>query len=89
MPGHFAVVGLPVLTGTASYTNRLQVLLASMAQNESVDILSFINTCTPSTKFIAFHLLGIPLMHILFFLLLCLPLSVGLPWVLLYSWLWC
>ena len=39
----FAVVGLPVLTGTASYTNRLQVLLVSMAQNESVDIHSIIN----------------------------------------------
>ena len=38
----FVVVGLPVLTGTASYTNRLEVLLASMAQNESVDILSLI-----------------------------------------------
>ena len=60
----FAVVGLPVLTGTASYTNRLQVLLASMAQNESVDILSLINTCTPRQAgllsllpsiFLAFH----------------------------------
>ena len=47
MPVLFAVVGLSVLTGTASYTNRLQVLLASMAQNESDDILSLINTCTP------------------------------------------
>ena len=60
----FAVVGLPVLTGTASYTNKFQVLLASMAQNESVDILSLINTCIPRqggllsllpSIFLAFH----------------------------------
>ena len=64
MPVLFAVVGLPVLTGTASYTKRLQVLLASMAQNESVHILSLINTCTPRQAgllsllpsiFLAFH----------------------------------
>ena len=42
----FAVVGLLVFTGTASYTNGLQVLLASMAQNESVDILPLINACS-------------------------------------------
>ena len=49
MPALFAVVvnwTTSIITGTASYTNRLQVFLASMAQNESVDILSLINSLT-------------------------------------------